>query len=209
MAITKRMTWDEIRARYPDQWVVMVDHDWPGDDAPVSTARVLTTGPERADALRRARSALEAYECYGCRFTGEVEHAAVPDGRRWREAAPRRVPSGEATGLTSRTSRALSDAVSLGERLTWDEIRERYPDCWVVMVDHDWQAQNITELKTARVLATGATRAEAKAHARPMLDTYRAWGCHFTGEPRASSTGSRPWLINSAIRRGEVIRHSP
>ena len=175
MVITRRMTWDEIRARYPDQWVVMVDHAWPGDRTAISTARVLSCGAERADALRRARPSLESYECYGCRFTGERPRTP---GRH----LPRHLDDAE--NLTARTSMEPSGAVTLGERLTWTQIRERYPDRWVVMVDHDWQAHEVTAYNTARVLASGSSRAEAMEHARPALDSYSCYGCRYTGTIR-------------------------
>ncbi|HWU90996.1 MAG TPA: hypothetical protein VN253_27210 [Kofleriaceae bacterium] len=145
--------------------------------------------------LRRVRSALESHECYGCRFTGELHRASARLPLRRLNAAPRPIPSGDTDNLTSPTSRELSGAVSFGGRMTWNEICDRYPDQWVIMVDHDWQAHNVTEFKTARVLATGATRAEAKARARSALETYRAWGCHFTGSARGSFATYRPWLL--------------
>jgi hypothetical protein len=70
------------------------------------------------------------------------------------------------------------------ERLTWQQIRERYLDQWVVLVDHDWQEDDITRYNTARVLACGASRAEALAQARPALDTYHCYGCRYTGTIR-------------------------
>jgi len=86
--------------------------------------------------------------------------------------------------------------MDIEERLTWEQICERYPEQWVVMVDHDWQPHNITELKTARVLAVGDSRAEAKERARPQLDSIYEWGCHFTGPIRGPRLGYRPWFIS-------------
>jgi hypothetical protein len=71
-----------------------------------------------------------------------------------------------------------------GERLAWQQIRERYPDQWVVLVDHDWQEHDITRYNTARVLACGASRAEAVARAQPALDAYHGYGCRYTGTIR-------------------------
>ena len=85
--------------------------------------------------------------------------------------------------------------MGIEERLTWEQICERYPEQWVIMVDHDWQAHNITELKTARILAVGTSRAEAKERARPQLDSIHEWGCHFPGQSRGPRLGYRPWLI--------------
>jgi hypothetical protein len=70
------------------------------------------------------------------------------------------------------------------ERLTWPQTRERYPDQWVVLVDQDWHEHDLARYDTARVLACGASRAEAIARGRPALDAYRSYGCHYTGTIR-------------------------
>ena len=67
------------------------------------------------------------------------------------------------------------------KRLTWPQIREHHPDRWVVLVDHDWQADDLSSYTTARVLASGASRAEAVAHAGSALDGYPCYGCRYTG----------------------------
>jgi hypothetical protein len=74
--------------------------------------------------------------------------------------------------------------MNLSERLTWPQIRERYPDRWVVLVEHDWDEQNLSSYNTARVLAGGASRAEAVGCARPALDAYDGYGCRYTGTIR-------------------------
>lgn len=74
--------------------------------------------------------------------------------------------------------------MDMSERLTWPQIRERYPDRWVVLVEHDWDEHYRTIYNTARVLACGASRAEATAHARPALDAYDGYGCRYTGTIR-------------------------
>ena len=74
--------------------------------------------------------------------------------------------------------------MDISERLTWQQIRERHPGQWVVLVDHDWQEDDLTRYNTARVLACGALRAEAVARARPALDAYRCYGCRYTGTIR-------------------------
>jgi hypothetical protein len=81
------------------------------------------------------------------------------------------------------------------ERLTWKQICKRYPEQWVVLVDHDWQRHNVTEYKTARVIAIGSTRSEAKASARPLLDAFYEWGCHFTGPIQGPRFGYRTWPL--------------
>jgi hypothetical protein len=74
--------------------------------------------------------------------------------------------------------------MNLSERLTWPQIRERYPDRWVVLVEHDWDEQNLSSYNTARVLSGGASRTEAVGRARPALDAYDGYGCRYTGTIR-------------------------
>lgn len=71
-----------------------------------------------------------------------------------------------------------------GERLTWQQIRERYPDRWVVMADHDVDEREPVSWTTARVLAQGATRGEAVGRAREALNGYQFYGCRYTGTIR-------------------------
>jgi hypothetical protein len=74
--------------------------------------------------------------------------------------------------------------MTASERLTWPQIRERYPDQWVVMIEHDWDEHSLASYTTARVLAQGPSRAEAIAHAEPELDRYESYGCRYTGTIR-------------------------
>ena len=74
--------------------------------------------------------------------------------------------------------------MDISERLSWRQIRERYPDQWVVLVEHDWQESDIARYNTVRVLACGASRAEVMAHARQALDAYHSYGCRYTGTIR-------------------------
>lgn len=71
--------------------------------------------------------------------------------------------------------------MAVGERFDWQQIRDRYPDRWVVLVDHDWDPVVRSTYTTARVLAHGSTRAEALANAQPALDAYDGYGCRYTG----------------------------
>ena len=79
------------------------------------------------------------------------------------------------------------------ERLAWQQIRERYPDQWVVLVDHDWY--DVTRYNTARVLACGASRAEAVARAQPALKAYDGYGCRYTGTIRGPMFQLKQFVI--------------
>ena len=87
------------------------------------------------------------------------------------------------------------DAMTTDQRLTWQQICERSPEQFVVLVDHDQLPHDAAGFKTARVLAVGDSRAEAKQRARPQLDSIYEWGCHFTGPIRGPRFGYRPWFI--------------
>lgn len=81
------------------------------------------------------------------------------------------------------------------ERLTWPQIRERYPDQWVVLVDHDWDEHDLASYKTARALASGASRAEALSRAQPALDSYDGFGCRYTGTIRGPMFQLKQFLL--------------
>jgi hypothetical protein len=85
--------------------------------------------------------------------------------------------------------------MDISERLTWKQIRERYPDRWVVLVEHDWDEHDLSRYNTARALACGGSRAEAIAHARPALDTYDCYGCRYTGTIRGPMFQLKQFLL--------------
>jgi len=85
--------------------------------------------------------------------------------------------------------------MAIDGHMTWKQIREHYPQQWVVLVDHERLPQDIAGFKTARVLAVGDSRADATERARPALDAILEWGCHFTGPLRGPRFGYRPWFV--------------
>lgn len=68
---------------------------------------------------------------------------------------------------------------------SWGEIKERYPDQWVTLVDTDWIDDRSFEFRTTRVIGHGQSRAEAIAQAEPLLAGYDDFGCFYTGRIRA------------------------
>jgi hypothetical protein len=68
------------------------------------------------------------------------------------------------------------------ERLTWDEIRVRHPNEWVVLVDVDWLNDDDEDFRTAIVLSHGKRRGDALREARPLLPPAAAWAHFYTGE---------------------------
>ena len=69
---TERFTWDEIRSRYPDEWVVLVDIDWIEEDGEFRTAVVLGHGRDRRASLREASPVPRGYCEFAHEFTGAI-----------------------------------------------------------------------------------------------------------------------------------------
>lgn len=55
----------------------------------------------------------------------------------------------------------------MAERLTWEEIQEKYPDQWVGLVDVEYELNNQASIKSAVVKYTEKTKGELT---RLMLD---------------------------------------
>ena len=74
--VSEPMTWGEVCARFPDQWIALVALDWADDrDEPFRTALIAGCG-SRHDALAQARPLRRLFEPIGPFFTGET--AALP-----------------------------------------------------------------------------------------------------------------------------------
>lgn len=59
----KRMTWEEIKAAYPDKWVGLSKVEWE-DEANVQSAVVEYVGDSGGDALRRQIAGEDMYTTY-------------------------------------------------------------------------------------------------------------------------------------------------
>jgi hypothetical protein len=70
--VSEPLAWEEICARYPTQWVALVDIDWIEDTDEFRTARVAGYGPRRADPLLQARTLGGLYPEIGHFFTGRI-----------------------------------------------------------------------------------------------------------------------------------------
>lgn len=71
-ASTSRLTWSEICAQFPDEWVVLVDADWVDEhNFEFGTARVFSHRQHRRDATADLGACSE-FENVGCFFTGRI-----------------------------------------------------------------------------------------------------------------------------------------
>jgi hypothetical protein len=69
------------------------------------------------------------------------------------------------------------------EHLTWKEIRERYPDQWVVLADIARINRTDFAFTGAEVVATFAERKAATPTMKEMhAANRRSVGCYFTGK---------------------------
>jgi biotin carboxylase len=91
--------------------------------------------------------------------------------------------------------------MDISERLTFQQIRERYPNQWVVLVEHDWDEVNLSSYTTARVFACGGSRAEAIARARPALDAYQCYGCRYTGTIHSPLAQLKQFELERELKR--------
>ena len=75
--VTEPMSWVQICARYPDQWVALVELDWDDETDEFTTARVAGHGATRREPFAQMRRAGLRYDEVGHFFTGRVRAHAI------------------------------------------------------------------------------------------------------------------------------------
>ena len=71
--VSDPLTWPEICARYPDEWVALVEIDWLNEnDLDFRSARVAGHGKTRKAPLDQARPLRARYDEIGHFFTGPI-----------------------------------------------------------------------------------------------------------------------------------------
>jgi hypothetical protein len=76
--ISEPLTWEEICAKYPDQWVCLVEIDEIEEqNFEFRTARVIGHGKTPREPLDQARPLFDRYEEIGHYFTGRIT-APIP-----------------------------------------------------------------------------------------------------------------------------------
>jgi len=81
----------------------------------------------------------------------------------------------------------MARANGRGEQLTWDEICERFPDEWVVLVDTSWVNEQDFEFGTARVVAHHKRRKDASPAVKAAFQNHDEVGCFWTGAIHGAS----------------------
>jgi hypothetical protein len=64
------LSWSEVCAQFPDEWVVLVDTTW--SDERIASARVLTHCKQRRELRAALGQACRDFRNVGCFFTGRV-----------------------------------------------------------------------------------------------------------------------------------------
>ncbi|MBS1120625.1 MAG: hypothetical protein H6Q90_2853 [Deltaproteobacteria bacterium] len=75
--LTEPLTWAAICARYPDQWVALVEMDWDDEAGWFTVARVAGHGTTRRAPFDQMRAAGLTYETVGHFFTGRIRPHAL------------------------------------------------------------------------------------------------------------------------------------
>jgi len=71
--VSDPLTWPEICARFPDEWVALVEIDWLNEnDLDFHSARVAGHGKTRREPLDQARPLRARYDEIGRFFTGPI-----------------------------------------------------------------------------------------------------------------------------------------
>jgi hypothetical protein len=71
--LSEPLTWREICARYPDEWVALVEIDWVNEnDLDFRSARIVGHGKTRREPLAQARPLRARYDEVGHFFTGPI-----------------------------------------------------------------------------------------------------------------------------------------
>jgi hypothetical protein len=73
----------------------------------------------------------------------------------------------------------------VAEKLTWDEIKRRYPDEYVVLVDAEWDG-SLPEVRAGVVLGHAKTNEELVASTKGLV-AGREIAILFTGEVRSGN----------------------
>lgn len=80
----------------------------------------------------------------------------------------------------------VEPAAALNEkRLTWQQVCEKYPNQWVVLVDVEWVDDMYSEFRTAMVAGHGPRSDDSLDQAEPLRSRFPDQAHLYTGPYRA------------------------
>ena len=74
VSFEERLTWDDLRAAYPDQWVMLVDLRWLDDQ--LYSGIAIGHGDQRSAAIAHGLPLLAPESSFACFYTGPAEAPA-------------------------------------------------------------------------------------------------------------------------------------
>lgn len=86
--------------------------------------------------------------------------------------------------MSTNAAQAVATLPTSAERLTWDEIRRRYPDRWVVLAQIDRVNDTDFDFRGADVIAAFERRRDASPTVKALLARDHVAACYWTGEVR-------------------------
>jgi hypothetical protein len=163
--ISERLGWLEIMEHYRYEWVCLVEIEKIDDGLEVHSARVVGRGKTRQEALDQARPYHTQVPTPACEiapyFSRPFVHLTRQVAPEWEAPEPVGPPF-------------------ISEPLTWAEIRDRYPDQWVCLVEIDEINDTDFEVRTAHVVGHGKTRIAPLEQADPFIKQYKNFAHYHT-----------------------------
>lgn len=178
--ISPTMSWDELCAAYPNEWVCLVEVER-APTREVLAGRVVGHGKTRAEPMQQAQPWLAHYERITRCYTGEYSDIRL----------------GPMLVFDEERSPPISPP------LTWAEICALYPDEWVCLVDVEYTQPNGCHVRTGRVVGHGKTSKEPFLQARPWRAHYELITHLYTG--KITKLPLRPSVVFDA-ETGNPIR---
>ncbi len=81
MANIEKLSWDEIKRRYPDEWVALIDHDWPDTLPEPISGIVYAHDPDHQSLLDRQKHLKAAAILWTGMTRGQALKATLRVGR--------------------------------------------------------------------------------------------------------------------------------
>ena len=81
MSDTEKLSWDEIKHRFPNEWVALVDHDWPDTLGEPLSGVVFAHDSDHQTLLNKQKHLKEAAILWTGQTRGESLKAALRVGR--------------------------------------------------------------------------------------------------------------------------------
>lgn len=131
MSKSKRMTWNEIKEKYPNQWIGLTDVEYEHDNLSIISSAI----PKYTDKTQEELWDLQI------KTNGALTVKYTTPENRYK------------------LERAHSDVRNISS-MTWDEIQKKYPDQWVGLTGIKYTPDSGIAIESAIVVYAGKTKCE-------------------------------------------------